>query len=65
MVTRCRLAAWQLSSSSSAALRRTQAECLLGSFSLYARWNVKVKGKEGHVMTHACAEMPTRLPSHR
>lgn len=43
-VTRCLLADWQLSSSSSA-LRTTQAECLRSSLSLYTRRHVGVKGK--------------------
>lgn len=54
-VTRCFLADWPLSSSSSSswpALRRTQAECLLSSFSLYTRRHVRVKGEVRQVMTH-------------
>lgn len=55
-VTRFFLADWQLSSSSPA-LRMTQAECLLSSFSLYTWRQVTVKGKVHHVMTHTHTEM--------
>lgn len=51
-VTRFFLADWQLCSSAPA-LRMTQAECLLSSFSLYTRRHVRVKGKVQHIMTHA------------
>ena len=51
MVTRCLLADRPLSSSP--APRMTQAECLLSSFSLYARRHVRVKGEVRHVMTPA------------
>lgn len=55
-VTRFFLADWQLSSSSPA-LRMTQAECLLSSFSLYTWRQVTVKGKIQHIMTHTHSEM--------
>lgn len=61
-VTRCFLADWQLSSSSSPGLRMMQAECLLSSFSLYTRRHVRVKGKVRQVMTHPaprCAHLYT------
>lgn len=55
-VTRFLLADWQLSSSSPA-LRMTQAECLLSSFSLYTRRHVRAKGKVQQVMTHTHTAM--------